>query len=182
MRRSSLDIAEDLVVLRASGGCVESFTTLTDRWHPRLLRHATRYLRDRAAADDVVQEAWIAISRGIRRLDDPARFGPWAYRIVTNKCADHVRAESSQRRVALEGGAAENGAVSDDETEDAVRRAMAVMPAERRTLLGLHYLEGLSVAQLSEVFAVPMGTVKSRLYHARAELKSILERTSDEER
>ncbi|UYV13019.1 MAG: RNA polymerase sigma factor [Phycisphaera sp.] len=181
MQRSSLDIAEDLVVLRASGGCVESFSTLTDRWHPRLVRHATRYLRDRAAADDVVQEAWLAISRGIRRLDDPARFGPWAYRIVTNKCADHVRSESAQRRVALASTPSDNGAVSDNESGGALRRAMAVMPAERRTLLALHYLEGLSVAQLAEVFAVPMGTIKSRLFHARAELKSIVERDNDEE-
>jgi len=123
----------------------------------------------------------MAISRGIRRLNDPSRFGPWAYRIVTNKCADHVRSETSRRHATLASGTTANNVATEKENGDALRRAMASMPAERRTLLALHYLEGLSVTQLSDVFVIPAGTVKSRLYHARAELKSILERTSNEE-
>lgn len=182
MARGSVDIAEELLVMRAAGGCARSFSRLTDRWHARLLRHAARYLRDAAAAEDVVQEAWIAIARGMRRLDDPARFGPWAYRIATNKCADYVRSEAAQRRAAMAGG---RNCTVDAEVDGAsveLRRALAAMPSERRVLLALHYLEGLSVGQLAEVFAVPTGTIKSRLFHARAELKLIIERNDDEER
>ena len=56
-------------------------------------------LRSRVDASDVVQEAWLAIVRGLRRLDDPTRFRPWALRIVTNKCADWTRRQQRQRRI-----------------------------------------------------------------------------------
>ena len=181
MARNSIDIAEELLVLRARGGCVRSFAKLTGLWHPRLLRHAARYLRDPAAAEDVAQEVWLAISRGIRRLDDPARFAAWAYRIATNKCADHVRSEAAARRAAMAGVRTREVGTNEPGTGVVLRQALAAMPAERRTLLALHYLEGLSVGQLAEVFTVPTGTVKSRLYHARAELKLIIERNDDEE-
>lgn len=53
---------------------------------------------------------------------------------------------------------------------------MSEMDTERRAMLALHYVDGLGVAELAEVFAVPTGTVKSRLYHARKELRERIER------
>jgi RNA polymerase sigma factor (sigma-70 family) len=73
---------------------------LSRRWHPRVLGHAYRLLGRREAARDVAQEAWLAIVRGLRRLDDPARFKSWSFAIVGNKCRDWIRRTQRRRRLA----------------------------------------------------------------------------------
>ena len=89
--RTAEDIHDELLVMGCQDGDGQSLIALVNRWQPRLLCHAMRLTREHEAAMDVVQDAWVAIVRGIRRLDDPACFAPWVYRIVTNKCADWTR-------------------------------------------------------------------------------------------
>lgn len=180
MHRQPAQIAEELLVLRAQAGDEDSFRGLVRLWTPRLTRHASRWLSDTSTAADAVQEAWISIARSLRRLDDPARFTPWVYRIVQHKCVDLIRRDARHaaavRRSAIATPASGGDAADDrDESLDAVRRALRRLDPERRALLALHYVEGLSVGQLAEVFSVPTGTVKSRLFAARNELKQILE-------
>src|SRR5512145_1583590 len=100
MQRSPDDIQDELLVLRCQGGESEALHKLVSRWHPRLRRLAERRTADPEAAKDLVQDAWLAIVRGLRRLDDPSRFRVWAYRIVTNKCADWVRRRAVSRQAA----------------------------------------------------------------------------------
>lgn len=78
-------INDELLVIRAQEGAVEALSELIQRWQDRLWRLAWRLTDDEQAAWDVLQEAWIVISRRIRRLDDPAAFPAWAYRITTPK-------------------------------------------------------------------------------------------------
>lgn len=59
-----------------------------------------------------------------------------------------------------------------------LRAAVASLPPEHRAVVELHHLEGLALAEIAEVLAVPVGTVKSRLFHARAELRAALERAA----
>lgn len=181
MTRQPAQIAEELLVLRAQSGDEDSFRGLVRLWSPRLMRHAARLVRDQEAATDAVQEAWVSIARSLRRLDDPARFTPWAFRIVQHKCVDLIRREA-RHTAAIYRSADPNRAseAPDDRAEredgqETMRSALRRLDPERRALLGLHYVDGLSVGQLAEVFSVPTGTVKSRLYHARNELKQIME-------
>ena len=148
-------------------------------WIERLARGL---VRDPGAADDIVQDAWMSIVRGLGRLDDPARFRAWAYRIVKNKCADWVRrrvvrrtAADEIRETTLE---ASDQASTDVESDDVgrLREAMSAMPDEQRAILSLHYLDAMGLAEIASVLGVPLGTVKSRLHHARNKLKQTLER------
>ena len=68
-----------------------------ERWHGKLLAHALRLLGRPEAAADVTQDAWIAMVRGIGRLEDPAKFPPWAYRIIANKATDFLRRRQVER-------------------------------------------------------------------------------------
>ena len=181
MERSPDQIHDELLVLRCQDGDEQALAALVQRWQERLWRHAFRLTGRRDAAADVMQESWLAIVRGIGRLKDPACFRAWAYRIVTHRAADWTRRVQRQRKL-LENVAAETpqpqqpATPGDDEDVNLLRDAMRKLPAERRALLSLFYLDELSIGEIATVLSIPAGTVKSRLFHARGELKSLLER------
>lgn len=177
--RARQDILDELLVLRTQGGDVASLEVLAQRWHPKLLRHAVRLTGEREAGADVAQDAWVAIVRGLKRLQDPGRFRAWAYRIVTRKSSDWIR--SRQRRRKLGHRAVEEPdeiAAVPSTAPDEVRRlrtVMARLPADRRALLAMFYTEGMTVGEIAEALSIPRGTVKSRLFHTRNQLRESLE-------
>lgn len=183
MRRTPEDIYDELLVLRCQSGEADALVELVRRWQPRLLGHAYRLTGDTHAAPDAAQEAWLAIVAGLGRLDDPARFPAWAYRIVTFKCADWTRRR--QRERAVRNGQAHLQPAPDDRADTAerpadtielLRQAMRQLSGEHHAALSLHYLDGLSVAEIAVALDIPQGTVKSRLHHARQRLKTTMER------
>lgn len=187
MTRTSSDILDEWLVIRCQAGEVDAVRDLVARWHARLYAHARRLVDRTDAADDAMQESWLAIVRGIRRLDDPARFGPWAYAIVTYKCRDWIR----KRRREPDAGATLEDAVAPPavrsdidrpvDDQNALRGALGALSPDHRAALALHYLEGMSVADIATSLGVPVGTIKSRLHHARERLRAqlqLIERTS----
>jgi RNA polymerase sigma-70 factor (ECF subfamily) len=183
MCRTDEDIQDELLVLQCQEGDGEALKALIARWQPRFGRLAWRLTREREAARDVVQDAWLAIVHGLRRLDDPARFRTWAYRIVTHKCADWTRRRVARRSLEQKmrdaaASAAGRPQIDRDSQDDVgmLRDALAGLPDDQRAILSLHYLDGMSVREIGRVLRVPEGTVKSRLYHARNRLKQALER------
>ena len=183
MGRTPEDIQDELLVLQCQEGDEDALGTLIARWHPRFGRLAWRLTAEREAARDVVQDAWLAIVRGLARLDDPARFRAWAYRIVRNKCTDWTRRRVVQRNTAKDLRDApvfsDRPNATDSRGElDRMRKALAKLPHEHRAILSLHYLDGMGMAEIARVFEVPKGTVKSRLYHARNRLKQAMERVA----
>src|ERR1035441_2435752 len=86
-------IEDELLVLRCQEGDTAAMETLVLRWQERLWKHARRLCANDEAAWDVLQESWLAMSRKMRSLGDPAAFPGWAYQIVSNKCRDWVRQE-----------------------------------------------------------------------------------------
>jgi RNA polymerase sigma factor (sigma-70 family) len=95
--RTPDDIHDELLVLRCQDGDTTALAELVQRWRPRLLRHVQRLTGLPDAADDVAQASWVAILRGLNRLEDPACFRRWAYQIATHKCADWVRERQRDR-------------------------------------------------------------------------------------
>ena len=169
-------VIDELLVMRCQGGSRESFDLLVRRWQRPLWRYARRLTSSNDAAWDVMQETWIAILRTIRKLNDPAWFAAWAYRIVRNKSADHVRSTGRQRHL-VDALAERQGANRESPCEDpgdAVAKALRQLPADRQELLVLKYSGDLNVIEIAVVLGIPAGTVKSRLHHAREELRRIM--------
>ncbi|MBX3359418.1 MAG: RNA polymerase sigma factor [Phycisphaeraceae bacterium] len=172
----------ELLVLRAQAGDRSALDTLVSI-HQSAFRRCADALAARGHAADALQESWLAIVRSLPRLDDPARFRAWAYRILTNKCADTIRTRSGTphgRRSVLapaDKGAADQHSHLDHEDADAVRRAVSGLPSHLRQIVSLFYAGGLDVSEISRALAIPAGTVKSRLHTAREELRTILEPT-----
>lgn len=175
-------VLDELLVLRAQGGDSRALGVLARRWNDRLLVHACRLTGERDAGLDVVQEAWVAIVRGLPKLDDASRFPAWAYRIVGNKSRDWIRSRrrsrSRDQRLARE--PAPEPVVLETSSEDTaggserLRAELRRLDPDHRVVLSLFYLEGFKVRQIAEALGLPAGTVKSRLFHARERLRSAL--------
>ncbi|RME41799.1 MAG: sigma-70 family RNA polymerase sigma factor, partial [Planctomycetota bacterium] len=149
MERTPEDIRDELLVFECQDGSEEAFKTLIRRWEPRLVRLASHLVGDREAVGDIVQETWLAVVRRIGRLDDPARFRSWVFRIAANKCKDWIRRRSVRRRRMRELGDEETLVEAEEGTDGSarttqVRRALATMPESQRVVLSLHYLDGMS--------------------------------------
>jgi RNA polymerase sigma factor (sigma-70 family) len=187
MRRTEEDIQNELLVLKAQEGDGDALKALVANWHSRFARLAWRLTNQREVASDVAQEAWVAIVRGLSKLDDPARFRPWAYRIVKNKCADWTRKRVTGREVlrTLEAESkrssmvASEGSQEGTETIDEAKRlkeTLETLPEDQRAILSLRYLEDMGITEIARVMEVPKGTIKSRLFYARDRLRQALER------
>jgi len=175
-------INDELLVIRAQEGAIEALEALIQRWQDRLWRLAWRLTDDEQAAWDVLQEAWLVISRRIGRLVDPAAFPAWAYRITANKARDWVRRQGRMRRAdeAYGRGRQEVQPLDTDERHGDLRAALAALSGRDRAILSLRYEDGFSTADIAEILEIPAGTVKSRLHHARARLRRFLGDQEDE--
>jgi len=139
-------------------------------------------LGDDADARDAAQETFVTAWRKIGELREPERFDAWLQRVAVNSARMTHRArrrrgvrEIPSSRVA---GAADLPATATPAEVDAraLDHALRELPVEQRSILVLHHLEGLAVADLADRLGVPSGTVKSRLHTARRALQAALDR------
>ena len=184
-QRSKQRLVDAYLVTCARSGNRAAQAQLVARYHKRFLRHAYRLLGDADQAKDVVQDGWVEIVRGLPGLQDDGAFPAWAFRIVTRKCARQVAGLQRQRRIAdtvvVEPGSCGNAMAENELAADRrqVGKALARLPAIHRAAVALFYLEEMGVAEVAVALEIPVGTVKSRLMHARQELRAALEGDED---
>jgi RNA polymerase sigma-70 factor, ECF subfamily len=175
-------ITDELLVLRCQEGDAAAFEELVGHWQERLWRHAWRLTGDENAAWDVLQEAWLGISRGLRRLDEPGAFPGWAYQIVSHKCRDWLRRQRRQRWLVAQYGEQVQESYDPhqaDEQYASLKEALAHLSGADRAIVSLRYEDQFDTAEIAAILGVPEGTVKSRLFYARKRLRNFLE-DSDE--
>lgn len=171
-------VYDELLVTLVRAGNRPAGERLAARWHPRLLRTARRLLRDADQANEAVQDTWLAIAKGLWRLSDPAKFPAWAFGILHRKCADRIK-QAQRRRAQFPSSDADIDLSAGHEApraEDAVAlgQAMAGLSPAHRLAAHLYFAEGLTLAEIASATGVPVGTAKSRLFHARQQLKAAL--------
>lgn len=171
MNNRSNKILDELLVLQAQDGDHKSLAILVTRWHKKLVAYSYRQTRDMEASKDLVQEAWQAIIKGIGSLKDPAMFRVWAFRIVHNKAINWIRSQQKQRVMEQELQFEVNNLVDEDPDFGPIRRAIDKLPNEQKTILTFFYHHNYSMKEISEILNINVGTVKSRLYHARQKVK-----------
>jgi RNA polymerase sigma-70 factor (ECF subfamily) len=179
--RSQKRIVETYLVACARLGDRAAQEQLVTRYQKKFLGHAYRLLGDAEQARDAVQEGWADILRGLQRLQDESAFSAWAFRIITRKCAKQISGSQKDRAIfrPMPDDPPADPAISGDVEWAADRRrlheALAKLPAAHRAAIALFYLEEMSVAEVAVVLEIPLGTVKSRLMHARKKLRAALE-------
>jgi RNA polymerase sigma-70 factor, ECF subfamily len=169
----------ELLVLRCKRGEKQAFDELIRQWEGRLFYYVRRLVATEEDAWDVMQQTWMNVFKGIKTLDDPQRLRTWLYQIARRMAASHWRGHyREQARLENNSELAELAEAEEDwrfEDAEAVHRALDRVSLPHRDALTLYFLEDLSLEQIAEVLAVPLGTVKSRLCYAKRALRAVLE-------
>jgi RNA polymerase sigma-70 factor, ECF subfamily len=180
MRKSRDQIYDELLILKCQAGEKAALEELVERWEKRLWHYAYKVTGSDSAAWDIVQETWVGIIKGIRKLGDAAVFPQWAFRILNNKCADWLRKRHLQSKLDRElpkGAQNESDARQNiDIKSESLYAAIIKLSSEQRGLLMLRYHEDFDIGQIAEILGVPGGTVKSRLHRALNQLRQMVER------
>lgn len=183
MRYSDTErIFDELLLTRIQAGDRRAGERLAARWQPRLMRTAFRLLRDEEQARVAVQEAWAGICKGWRGLRGPNRFPAWAYTILHRRCADRIRATQRQRTVFSDAELCREEAIG-PRAEDKVTldQAFDRLRPDHRIAAILYFSEGLTAREIASVTSVPLGTAKTRIFHARKQLQLALDENTIQE-
>ena len=182
--KSKNQIFDALLVLKCQSGDRKALSLLINRWHVRLCRQASWYTKDLEEAKDIVQDSWRIIIQKIHSLKDADRFGSWATTIVTRKAIDRIKKNKKELKVLeayYEVSKKDNQSSEDKNLSKApLLSAIKNLNKNQQQVLHLFYVEEYSMRQISEILNVSVGTVKSRLFHAREKLKTILKNVKDE--
>lgn len=164
---------DEWLAVRCQLGERDAFDLLVHRWHGPLSAYVRRIVASDRIADDVVQDAWLRIIRGIPRLRDPTRLRAWLFGIARRAVMDALRAKYDAPVSVLVDEIADVAVVQDLSDADAeaeltaMSDALALLPPIERDVLSLFYLQELTIDEMADVLAIPVGTVKSRLFRAR---------------
>ena len=179
-----MDQNERELVDRCRSGDERAFEELVDRYKDLVFALIARTVQDRSRAEDLAQEVFLRVHRGLPYFRGEARLSTWLYRIVANVCAQEaargrpaavsIDDERVRGRVAASTSARDRqfGAL---ELRDQLEKAVARLPANYRFLIAAHYLEGVQYEDLAEALQLPLGTVKTQLHRAKQQLRRLLE-------
>jgi RNA polymerase sigma-70 factor (ECF subfamily) len=188
---------DDELVERLKAGDEGAFAEMLDRYHVRLVRFAMTFVASRQAAEDVAQETWLAVFRGVGRFEGRSSLQTWLFRICANRAKSHGGREP--RSVALGGpepavdparfgpsGAwtvpPEPWSEIDDRLEAAslmplVREAIENLPDVQKQVVTLRDVEGLSSKDVCEVLSISDANQRVLLHRGRARVRSTVERS-----
>ncbi|MBU1235182.1 MAG: RNA polymerase sigma factor RpoE [Gammaproteobacteria bacterium] len=175
--------ADQALVERVQAGDKQAYGLLVSKYQRKLLRLVSRLVRDPAEAEDVAQEAFIKAYRALAGFRGESAFYTWLYRIGVNTAKNWLVANGRRAPTSTEidNEDAENYGESDllrdvDTPErmlmtkqigETVNTAMADLPEELRTAIGLREIDGLSYEEIAQAMDCPIGTVRSRIFRAR---------------
>ena len=176
------DAGDELALVdRVRRGDRGAFETIYKRFHRPLGAYLLRLTGRPEAVDELVDDTLLVVWRGAARFDGRSRLSTWIFGIAYRKALKHFE---RQRREASHLGVAEGEPVAADDAPDRrhARRELAQqvvaaldrLPAEQRSVVMLTYYQGLSYPEIAAVMDCPLGTVKTRMFHARRKLARLL--------
>lgn len=165
-------LEDEWIAVRCQLGERAAFDELIQRWHGPIWQYVRRLSDDDDVAQDIVQDIWLRVLRGIGGLRDPAKLRAWLFGIAHRTWIDTLRKKYAV--VVADLDEVDQHELSDptaaDELEHelvAMEQELSRLPAVEREALTLFYLRELSLHEIAQALDIPIGTVKSRLYRAR---------------
>ena len=170
----------ELLVLRCRQRQEEALEELVRAWDRPLLYYIRRLVEDEHESLQILQQTWVKVLQGLGRLREPRKLPMWLYSIAHKTALSHLRSKYSEQ--ALLRRDAEVPEIEDNSTEpsfddaEQIHYGLSRLSLIQREVLTLFFLEDLALEEIASVLEIPVGTVKSRLHHAKRALKAILEK------
>ena len=171
------DFDERALIERCRAGDDIAFGELVERYKNLVYGMVWRMVTDRSQTDDLAQEVFLKVYRGLPYFRGDARLSTWIFRIVANVCT-----QARSRRTAEVPGlmpvrepGSHDAAFADFELRERLDKAIAQLPENYRLSIAAHYLEGVQYDALAEALNIPIGTVKTHLYRAKRRLRELLQ-------
>lgn len=187
-RASNQPSLDSELVRQCQKGNAQSFRQLYQCYSPRV--RSTLYpLCGAQNLDDLVQEVFLRAWKGLPQLREASQFSTWLYRICWNVASDQRRQFAQQRsfNAKLQATASTDPPETNVSTpdlmdlhyQDLIQRGLQHLSFEHRAVLVLHDLEDLPQKEVAQILEIAIGTVKSRLFHARASLRQYIEQQGE---
>lgn len=171
-------ITDRSLVVAYQSGDNTALTALVERWHKKFCTKAFWIVKDPEIAKDIAQDSWRTIMVKINDIKDPDKFGSWALRIVFTKSMDVLRLNSKNRKrkeqYSNEQERLKGEEVDIEPLKTKLLDAIKALPAHQQMVIKLFYVEDYNLKEIAELLTINVGTVKSRLFHARETLKQTL--------
>lgn len=173
---------------RATRGDTDAFDELVRRYQHRIVNFVRTQVFRSVEPEDVAQEVFLRAFRGLKTFRGQSSFKTWLYQIATNTARTHLerqgrRKEDAAGRLEDEGPDSPPPARSGEDLErdvvlrDRIDRALAALPEDQRRIVVLRDVEGFEYKEIAELLSIPIGTVESRIFRARAKLRDLLGNT-----
>jgi len=177
--RDKKAIYYELLVLRCRQRRQDALEELIRTWERPLFYYIRRLVDNEEDAWQVLQETWLKVFQGLARLREPEKLPVWLYSIARNVAVDNLRAKCLERTL-FEPDESAQYSDSDDihlafDNAERIHYGLSRISLAHREVLTLFFLQDLSLEQIASVLDIPVGTVKSRLHHAKRALKAVLE-------
>jgi RNA polymerase sigma-70 factor (ECF subfamily) len=163
------------LIAKARRGHVDAYNVLVSRWERRVFNYLLRLVANREDALDLSQDVFLKAYQNLTKLDDPAKFPGWLFRIAHNEAYSLLRKNRPEGELAAEPRAGESsGRMFPIELALAVETALDRLSDDHREAVLLKIYQGFKFEEMAEILDCPVSTVKSRLYTALDLLKQAL--------
>jgi RNA polymerase sigma-70 factor (ECF subfamily) len=198
------DLDDARLLQRLLAGDEDAFMRLVERYGPAMLRVATSLVRSRSVAEEVVQDTWVAVLRGIERFEGRSSLKTWLFRILVNRARSQYAREARSVPVSALAAPDDEGGDGDlldgldpqtgwwiasprpwsdcpverllsAETDACVRAAIAALPAAQRRVIELRDVEGWSAAEVCDLLELSEGNQRVLLHRARTKVRRALD-------
>lgn len=189
------DPPDEALVVRFLSGDRAAFAALVRRYQNPLFNFALRNLRERTAAEDIVQEAFVRVAMNAHEFNAAARFSTWVYTIVRNLCIDQARKNVHRRHPSLDARSGAEGdgptlgeqmadkhgradverSIDGERLKQRMTAAIDALPDDQREVYLMREISNLRFKEIADITGVPENTVKSRMRYALERLQEALE-------
>lgn len=183
MEQENFGKSDEEIVVLIQKGRIEFFEVLLKRYKDKIMRYSRKFLWDGEEINDIVQEIFIKTYTNIKSFDKKRKFSSWIYRIAHNHLVNFLK--KKQRKIlsffewdTFLPSSLYNKSLEEDldgkEIQEMINKALNQLKPEYREPIILHYLEGFSYEEISEIMMIPISTVGVRINRAKAAMKLIL--------
>ena len=163
------------LIAKARRGNVDAYNVLVSRWERRVFNYLLRLVAHREDALDLSQDVFLKAYQNLRKLDDPAKFAAWLFRIAHNEAYSLLRKNRPEGEITVEPRTGETSArMYPMELSLAVESALGRLNEDQREAVVLKIYQGFKFEEMAEILECPVSTIKSRLYTALDLLKQTL--------